>query len=114
MSIRSRMIHRATVTRNVGTTEDPYGAHVPSIEQVHEALPCYIQPRTERTVTGEGKFIAVTMLDIWAARDADLANEDIITQIVNLAGNALFDGKRRVTALVNRETHKSGFLEGYA
>ena len=141
MSIRSRMTMRATVERDVGTTEDPYGSHEPNISIIHGgapldvtweshplswglheiewgssitgSLPCYVQPRTERTVTREGKFIAVTMLGIWAPVDADLENEDVVTSVKNLAGTTLYDGKRRVTALIRRETHLDGILEYY-
>ena len=64
-------------------------------------------------MTAEGKLIAITMLTIWAPRDADLRNEDIVIEVANLQGNILYEGKRRVTALIARETHLEGMLEYY-
>ena len=132
---------RAIVERDMGTEEDPYGAYVPNVSPVHgaeplgldwvdsplnwgthrlewgsslsSALPCYVQPRNERTVTDDGKFIAITVLNIWAPVDADLANEDIVVEVANLAGKVLYDGKHRVKALIRRETHLDGILEAY-
>ena len=141
MGIRQRMTHRAIVERDGGTTLDPYGAHIPSLNPTYggepiglnwgvhplnwgvhrlewgsslgSALPCYVQSQRERTVTAEGKIVAVTMLTIWAPMDADLRNEDIVIEVTNLQGNVLYEGKRRVTALIARETHLEGMLEYY-
>ena len=141
MPIRSRMTHRAIVERDLGTALDPYGARVPSIAPIYggaalglnwgthplhwgahrlewgstlsSALPCYVQPKMERTVTSEGKFIAVTMLRIWAPKDADLQNEDTVIEVADLRGSVIYEGKLRVTALVKRETHLDGMLERY-
>ena len=106
---------RATVTRDVGTEEDPYGGRVPSIVTIHELLPCYVQPRRASTVTDSGKYISVELLMMWAPLDVDLEAEDTVTRITNLAGRVLWDGKRRVNAPpLQRETHLEAMLEEYS
>ena len=132
---------RATVQRNEATALDPYGALQVAVEPVHgasqlallwgvhplhwsthplewgtsfgDALPCYVQTRMDRTVTSEGKFIAVESLRMWVPKDANLQREDVVTSVANLAGHVLYEGNLRVTALITRETHKEAMLEFY-
>ena len=111
MQLSRPLTMRATVERITGG--GGYGAPPPVIETVGGPLPCYVQPSRQKTVTSDGRFLSVSMFSIWAARDADLANEDTVSGITDLAGNVLFSGKHRVTSLIKREGHLDGILERY-
>jgi len=112
-AIRTRLTMRASVHRDVGTARDPYGSVAPSEAQSAAPLSCYIQPRTESTISTDGKFLSATALRLWAARDANLENEDIVADVTDRAGRVLYDGRYRIVSLVRRETHAEAMLEAY-
>jgi len=113
MSIATRMTMRASIVRRLATERDPYGGAVPAdVRQTH-SLPCYLQPRRESTLSGDGKIIAAEVFTMWAPQHADLANEDLVLDITDRAGRVLFPGRHRVVSLVRRETHLELLLERY-
>ena len=113
-AIRQRMTMRATVTRDESSRLDPYGTRIPHEADIAGALlPCYVQPRHESTITGDGKFMAVTVLWGWFPADADVRNEDVLGDVTDRAGRVLYEGQRRLTALVKHETHLEAILEAY-
>ena len=111
--MRTAMRHRAYVSRNVDGARDPYGAYVPAKGDDSVTLPCYWQEQVARTSTSSGKLLAVRDDLLIVPRGADLQEEDTITRVEDLAGQVLLAGKRRVTAVVKRETHIEAVLEGY-
>ena len=114
MGIRQRMRHRATVERDVGTTVDPEGGHVPEWVQIHGSLPCYVQPKSAQTLTQEGKFLSVRLWCLWAPLGADIREEDRVTQVTDLNGSIRIDDTLRVMPPLERETHLEMVLEEYS
>ena len=106
------MTMRASVERQHPTGEtDPYGAAktAPGYSQ----LPCYVQPRVARIVTGENKAVEIETLQVFAPLDAGLEPEDVITRVENLAGRITDERRHRVTGVVKRETHIEATAEVY-
>ena len=127
MSIRTKMIHRASVTRNiVATTDstsgtDPFGGpinpfNIPTreLEPLHTALPCYVQVKMERRNVGADRLVSVAAYLMLVPLGSDLAQMDIVTRVVNLRGDSLFDFKLRVIDLIRRESHLEAMLEEYS
>lgn len=114
MGIQNVLRMRATLRRDVGTEVDPYGGRTIDVQELSPPLRCYVQPKVDRTITDSAKVIAITTFSIWAARNADIRNEDVITAIKDVKGGEIFpDAKYRVTSLVRRENHAEGILEQY-
>ena len=114
MPIRSRMTHRAVVERDTSTARDPWGGPVPAPTIIHEAMPCYVQARSESTTSGEGTFLSKATHMMWAPLGTDLAEEDILVRVLNRRGHEVFPNCRRMVGLLTRETHLEGYLEEYS
>ena len=108
------MKHRATVERDRGTEPDPLGGRIPSWQQVHKDLACYVQARMERTVADGDKLVAIADYLFLAPLGADLEEEDIVTRVVNRRGKELVAQRLRVIGLVSREDHQEAALEEYS
>ena len=112
--IRVAMTHRAQVSRNIGTERDPYGARIAeSGESGLSPLACLLQERMARTVTSDGKLLAVRDMKLFFPRDADLAEEDTITDVRDLSGRAVSDSRLRVTSVVRYLSHGEAIVEAY-
>ena len=93
---------------------DPYGAPQTTLHEAgFTSFPCFVQPRMERTITGDGKIITVTTATLWAPLDADLNTEDVVTEVANRAGRTIDTSRRRVVGIIRRETHLEAALEAY-
>ena len=114
MGIQNVLRMRATLRRDVGTEVDPYGGRTIDVQELSPPLRCYVQPKVDRTITDSAKVIAITTFSIWAARNADIRNEDEVTTVVDLRGVELFKGLFRVTSLIRRENHTAGILERFS
>lgn len=114
MSIRSKMVHRAAVERDVGTSTDSLNQLSPDRQQINAALPCYVQTKMERIIADGNKFMALATYTMWAPLDADLKEEDVITRVVNRRGQEIFGNRLRVKPVVRRETHLEAVLEEYS
>ena len=104
------MVSRA----NVGDGLDPYGA--PERTQGDSGLSpmaCLLQERMARTSTSDGKLLAVRDMRLFFPRDEDLAEEDTITEVRDLAGRTVSDARLRVTAVVRYLSHGEATLETY-
>ena len=116
MSIRTRLIHRATVERDSGVARDPLGGRIPDRRLLlggSGALPCLVQPRTDVSIKDGEKVINKGVYVMWAARDADLKVGDIITKVANLREEVLFPEGREVKDIVRRRDHLEAHLEEY-
>ena len=142
MPARNRMVHRAQVLRR--GERDPFDTFGPDTPDQHiyggdplpltwgdltlmwgsltldwgsaasTLLPCYVQPRVERKVSDSGRFFSVVTYRMLAPKDANLRDEDRITEVTNRRGIALFEDTLRVVGQpVNRETHLEATLEAY-
>ena len=108
---------RATVERDVGTSRDSYGHRVPDMQRIHQgsaALPCYVQPRTERFIADGDKVMHLARHKMWAAANADLQEGDVVTKVATLREDVVFGGRRVVRSLVRYPTHVEAVLEEYA
>ena len=117
MPARNRMVHRAAVSR--AGESDPFDtfAAPPDDVDVYGAaalLPCYVQPKMERTLAETGRFFAHATYRMLAPLGSNLQEEDRITEVVNKRGIVLFEDVLRVAALVKREGQLEAVLESYA
>ena len=93
---------------------DPYGAPQTTLHEAGVAsFACFVQPRTERTITGDGKLVVFATAVLWAPLDSDLSPEDVVTEVTNRAGRVIDSTRRRVVGIVRRETHIEAMLEAY-
>ena len=80
---------------------------------MHSYLPCLVQPRMDRTVGANGNLIAVQTLMMFAPKGTDLKHEDIVDAIIDLNGDVVFEGRRRVVAVMKYATYLEATLEEY-
>ena len=114
MGIQTVLRMRATLRRDVGTQVNPFGGHIPDVQELPQTLRCYVQAKVDKTVTDAGRFFAITTFSIWAARNANLRNGDEVTTVADLRGVELFKGNFRVASLIQREDHAAGILERFS
>ena len=115
MTVRSQMVHRATVERNVGVATDPFHAAVPNVVVVRAGdLPCYVQAKTARLIVDGAKGITLADYTMWAPLGSDVTAEDRVTQVVDRRGADVVPHPLRVTTVVQRETHQEAALEEYS
>ena len=105
---------RAVVRRRQPLPYDKTYGNPPTEEAaLHDSLACLVQPRMDRTVGANGNLIAVQTLMMFAPKNADLRHEDIIERIIDLRGDVVFEGRRRVVGLLKYATYLEATLEEY-
>lgn len=140
MSVRNRMVHRASVERlnvngldsfdQTATEQDVYGGDPLGLTwdqliltwdgleldwgaAADTLLPCYVQPQVQRIITNEGRFFAMRTFLMWAPKNATLEEEDRVLGVTDRRGRVLWLGPFRVKAPLMRETHLECTLETY-
>ena len=108
--------HRANVKRVLGDEADAYGSPTRVNNMIYDnanPLRCYVQDRSDRTVSTDGVFMPSTYTTLWAGLAADIIEEDVIMDVRDKAGRAMRSGSFRVVGIVRREGHKEAMLEAY-
>ena len=108
---------RATVERDAGVSRDPYGGRVPDpviLLAGTGALPCWVQPMTERFIADGNKVIHLAKHQLFAHVDANLRDGDVIVKVEDLRGDVLYPNRRVVRALIRRANHLEASLEEYS
>lgn len=111
--IAGRLTHRARVERDTATGTDPRGGKpAPAFTLLHEALPCFAWSNAARELLDGSKTAMIEDARILIAKDADLREGDVITNITDRAGSTIIVGRLKVEGPVQfKHTHREAALQ---
>ena len=101
------MIHRAIIERNAEAGTDPDGHPLPAIFVNHKTLACraYTKARKE-VIDGDKTAMIEDLKALFSLKDnADLTEDDRITNITDRLGVVLFAGPLDILTVQRRSNH---------
>lgn len=113
MSIAGRLTMRARVERDTATATDSWGGAVePVFTVLHNALPCWVYSQSSRELVDGAKTAMIEDLRIMIALDADLAEGDEITVVMDRLGRTIVPGRLKVEGPVqHKHNHREAALQ---
>lgn len=111
--ISARLVHRASVERNVATGSDDWGDDAaPDFQPLHADLKCWAYSSSSRESVDANKTALIEDLRIMVALGADLAAGDEITEIRDRQGNVIVEGRLKVEGPVqHKHNHREAALQ---
>ncbi len=112
MTIRSKMVLRATVERDTGTAAvDNYGGPAVPVWTDHLTSACWVYNDGKRLVVDGDKTVTVEALKIALPLGIDVTNSDRITEVKNRKGDTLFPGNFSINEIKRVHTHLEANLK---
>lgn len=105
------MTMRAEVQRNTATGTDPHGHPAAPVFAVHATLPCFVWSRQRREVVDGDKQAFVEDLRAMFPLNADIAERDRITSVVDRQGKVILSGRFDVGPIQFKHRHLEAGLE---
>jgi hypothetical protein len=111
--IAGRLTHRARIERDVATGTDARGGKpAPNFQVLHVALPCFAYSKSSRELVDGAKTAMIEDLRVMVAKDADLAEGDVITSVSDRSGTEIIAGRLKVEGAPQfKHTHREAALQ---
>ena len=105
MSARQRMTMRASLSRNATTALNAYNTEDVADFAAESVIPCYAWNQSRAFRAPDDKVVIVEALMALVPKDADINEQDEISQIADRTGTVLFAGTLRVDTIERYPTH---------